>query len=155
MNTPVSFEIAKLLKEKEFNIPQLYFYIDGDISWKVDNTRCRNQIEGEYAAPTIVEVVMWLYEKHGIWIEITMGKDHTGVWFDWDIFSTITPRKDDELGEESVEYEDNPNEKWLNYKTTYNSMIEDERFAIINKESYSSPTEAYEAAIEYTLKNLL
>ena len=73
MNTPVSFEIAKVLKEKGFNIPQLYFYIDGDISWKVDNTRCRNQIEGEYAAPTIAEVVMWLYEKHGIWINCNIA----------------------------------------------------------------------------------
>ena len=70
MNTPVSFEIAKLLKEKGFNIPQLYFYIDGDISWKVDNTRCRNQIEGEYAAPTIVEVVYWIYSKYDIWISL-------------------------------------------------------------------------------------
>ena len=79
MNTPVSFEIAKLLKEKGFNIPQLYFYIDGDISWKVDNTRCRNQIEGEYAAPTITEVVMWLYEKHRIWTVVNVNI--MGSWY--------------------------------------------------------------------------
>ncbi len=164
MKTPVSFEIAKLLKKKGFDIPCWSYYSSLNLytfeltDWNnhtIGDTSMHKRNAGYYSAPTIVEVVMWLYEKHGIWIEITMGKDHTGVWFDWDIFSTITPRKDDELGEESVEYEDNPNEKWLNYKTTYNSMIEDERFAIINKESYSSPTEAYEAAIEYTLKNLL
>lgn len=70
MTTPVTFEIAKLLKEKGFDLPQLYFYIGGEISWKVDNTRCRNKIEGEYSAPTIAEVVMWLYEKYKLFITL-------------------------------------------------------------------------------------
>ena len=116
MNTPVSFEIAKVLKEKGFNIPQLYFYIDGDISWKVDNTRCRNQIEGEYAAPTITEVVMWLYEKHGIWITVTSISQES-----WQCHMC---RKGDSLGK---------------------CYLED----------FYTPTEAYESAIEYTLKNLI
>lgn len=127
MNTPVSPELDKLLLEKDIPMP---------------------------VNPTISDVVMWLYKNRGIWIELTMGKDHTGIWFDWDIFSTILPRKDDELGEEGVEYEDDPNEKWLNYKTTYNSMI-NERFVLIEKENYQSPTESYEAAINYTLNNLI
>jgi len=180
MNTPVSFPIAKLLEEKGFDksTEANWWILAKDHSENynkklpVDESKIffaensyelelKTQIDEEtehnvyhvLGAPTIAEVVMWLYEKHGVWIELTMGKDHTGVWFDWDIFSTITPRKDDILGEEGVEYEDDPNEKWLNYDTTYSSMI-DERFATMDKESCSSPTEAYEAAIEYILKNL-
>jgi hypothetical protein len=122
MDTPINFELAKLLKEKGFNIPQLYFYIDGDISWKVDNTRCRNQIEGEYAAPTISEVVMWLYEKHGIWISvIDKNTDQT----EWEF---QTSKKGIGLVFSSGQYP---------------------------PKFYNSPTEAYEAAIEYCLTNLI
>lgn len=167
MNKPVSFELAKLLKEKGCDIP-CRTTVSLQEEGKVYNDHANEVIDWNnfipttnpalekcfISAPTIADVVMWLYEKHGIWIELTMGKDHTGVWFDWDIFSTITPRKDDLLGEEDVEYKDNPNEKWLNYDTTYSSMI-DERFTTMDKESCSSPTKAYEAAIEYTLKNLI
>ena len=120
MTTTVNFETSKLLKEKEFNIPQLYFYIDGDISWKVDNTRCRNQIEGEYAAPTIVEVIMWLYEKHGIWISVEQNIYENK--FDY----LITQRKAN---------------SW--YVKSNDELV------------FNSPTEAYEAAIEFTLKNLI
>ena len=55
MNTPVKFELAKLLKEKGFDIK-----IDYGLS----------QILNNKPAPTIAEVVMWLYEKHGIWIGV-------------------------------------------------------------------------------------
>lgn len=121
MNPPVNFELAKLLKEKEFNIPQLYFYIDGDISWKVDNTRCRNQIEGEYAAPTIAEVVMWLYEKHGIWIKNDVISINRVIKF----YSSYY-KINDGLTQLPIQLDGN----------------------------FNSPTEAYQAAIEYVLKNL-
>lgn len=60
MNTPVSFELSKLLKEKGFNIPY-------------------PNVESSY--PTIVEVVMWLYEKHGIWIDIRYMDEVLGFGF--------------------------------------------------------------------------
>jgi len=62
----ISFETAKLAKEKGFDIPQLYFYIDGEISWKVDNTRCNNRLETEFSAPTQSLLQRWLREKHGV-----------------------------------------------------------------------------------------
>jgi hypothetical protein len=49
MTTPVSFKLAKLLKEKGYNTLQ---------------------VVGDF--PTIAEVVMWLYEEHGIWIEVVL-----------------------------------------------------------------------------------
>ena len=34
-----------------------------------------------YSAPTIAEVVMWLYEKHGVWITVcVIGVDGFGYW---------------------------------------------------------------------------
>lgn len=98
MNIPVSFEIAKLLKEK-----QIIFKTDEYYS---SETEVTSKSYNEYPAPTIAEVVMWLYEKHKFWTEVTT--DINGKF--------CFP--------------------WLEGK-------------------YNSPTEAYSAAIEYTLKNLI
>lgn len=62
----------------------------------------------------IMQVIMWLYEKHGIWISVFSTDDIS--MFSYKISST----------------------QGHNYSPNFNS-----------------PTEAYEAAIEYTLKNLL
>lgn len=120
MNTPVSFEIAKLLKEKGFNLKVINFYdyerlstpfdkqrqVDGLINYNPINW---NSVKNHYtSAPTIAEVVMWLYEKHGIWISLT----HQHNQFFWSFGS---------------------------YQT----------------QDFNSPIEAYEAAIEYTLNNLI
>ncbi len=122
MKTPVSFEIAKLLKEKGFDIPcwsyysslNLYTFELGD--WNnhtIGDTSMHKRNAGYYSAPTIAEVVMWLFDKHGIWI-YTSKPDEQGWVIHWQGL------------------------------TDYPSL-----------QYYSSPTEAYEAAIEYTLKNLL
>lgn len=66
MNIHVNFEIAKLLKENRFN--QI-----GNKLWHFNGSDCiemvnKNSENFGFSAPTIAEVVMWLYEKHGIWI---------------------------------------------------------------------------------------
>lgn len=133
MNTPVSFPIAKLLKEKGFERNVGYskpYYnhlgeLNGDVTEYV-----RAQIHDEDTTPfettpvpTIAEVVMWLYEKHGIWI----FSDRTNKWF-WTI---------EKPNSEYIHQEDLP----LTEKSIYNG--------------FDSPTEAYEAAIKYTLNNLI
>ena len=80
MNTHVDFELAKLLKEKGF---------DKKVIGRYSEKHWNNAFEiGKYFvsnypindsciyAPTIAEVVMWLYEKHGIWIYVYQWKDH-------------------------------------------------------------------------------
>ena len=116
MNKEVNFELAKLLKEKGF--PQLntglYYTKDKEhclVGWGF-NDRTEESF-AQYSAPTIAEVVMWLYEKHGIWIYVS-GPDKNGWVIHWQ-------------GLES-----------------YPTLMYP-----------SSPTEAYEFAIEYTLKNLI
>ena len=145
MNTPVKFEIAKLLKEKGFDMLTKKYYehaltsqIDeetndyvGTFGWKKGETNIQSynfinnhpnvdlSNENWYmcSAPTIAEVVVWLYEKHNIWISVDPENDKD-TWF-----HTISYNKSETI--------------FGNYNT------------------YNSPTEAYEAAIEYTLNNLL
>ena len=127
MNTPVNFELAKLLKEKGFDVPIEHYY-NAEGIWepnpKWDRKLRRNKngkkenfldYEDCISAPTITEAVMWLYEKHGIWVNIGFSGDES-------CYLMVTNK----IGEI----------KW-------------------NEKGFKSPTEAYEAAIEYTLKNLI
>lgn len=69
MNTPVSFETAKLLKEKGYDEYCNQKYI-AQCLWQKPNSREKyknseiHKNSNDVSAPTIAEVVMWLYEKH-------------------------------------------------------------------------------------------
>ena len=137
MNKEVNFEIAKLLQEKGFDepcshaykeveSPVLYIHRDKKYNnsfkkeWQDSvrkNSHMDNAVIKRYSAPTISEVVMWLYEKHGIWIYVQR---------DWDVG------------------------KCLGFEA-----IIDDNDGSINTETFNSTTEAYEAAIKYTLENLI
>ena len=126
MNKPVNFEIAKLLKEKGFdsknpiaeywNIEEKQWLIE---PWEDEYDSLHHEDSPDdfvflCSAPTLAEVVMWLYEKHKIWI-------HCEICFDGNSFiPKIT-------------------------KVVENLYPFDTQF--------KSPTEAYEAAIKYTLEN--
>ena len=125
MNTPVSFELAKLLKEKEYKdknmlgtvrLSEPEFYDPNGIIHNIKDIFEEKdyKIEDCFNAPTIAEVVMWLYEKHWIWIGVEASDDFT-------MFCFRVRKK--EVSRLSFDY--------------------------------NSPTEAYEAAIKYTSKNLL
>ena len=127
MNTPVSFEIAKLLRGKGFSEKTLQAYVYRGIEHQDSSYKgwlTKDKLLCDISAPTITEVVMWLYEKYGIWIVVstTISKQF--------IYKCI-----DMSGETSKR----------NYPTC------------VSKDGtyYNSPTEAYEAAIIYTLKNLI
>jgi hypothetical protein len=71
MNIHVYFEIAKLLKEKGFTKgfdggQKFYYPLTKELT---ENHRGDN-----YPAPTIAEVVMWLYEKHGVWVDVSLNQ---------------------------------------------------------------------------------
>ena len=133
MTTPVSFEIAKSLKEKGFDYHLLYNdfanyydYFDRSVQGRLhvsDFPENKFPDENKWTpVPYIHQVVMWLYEKHGIWI-------------------SAIPYNDEELSQTLWE------NKTIHISDDYNDFS-DYTF-------YHSPTEAYEAAIEYTLKNLI
>lgn len=145
MNTPVKIEIAKLLKEKGFEEISSNFYTNPRCKmfgidehgryYPIKNKAKSLWISGNaatldskhvYYAPTIAEVVMWLYEKHGIWI-------------------VINPHKgEDDLGKPFMEFDP---EVW---SFTNKCILHNTKLLYFN-----SPEEAYEAAIEYTLNNLI
>lgn len=66
MNTIVSFETAKLLKEKGFNNVTLSGY--NKVTNKPINMYNINSQNILISAPTIAEVVMWCFNIHKIWI---------------------------------------------------------------------------------------
>lgn len=137
MNTLVSFFIAKLLKNKGFDIPTEYCYLpDGSMQFssgdegdydKYDHNQWDN-----YSAPTISEVVMWLYEKHGIWIGVDLTDNTKEFYFQ----PTI----------------------WVTKERVYDDfeMLDQAKYICKWKEwEFNSPNEAYQTAIEYTLNNLI
>ena len=81
MNTLVNIELARLLKEKGFNSPTCSYRqksaVIGDETILPLVTRkgafdWNNYPSGVpfYSIPTIEQVVMWLHEKHGIYVEL-------------------------------------------------------------------------------------
>ena len=98
MNKPINFELAKLLKEKGFHEITLQCYrtiehTDDRLKWWKVGTlnepiycKLADHNDGYYgicSAPTIAEVVMWLYEKYGVWVVVNphKGKDDSGKPF--------------------------------------------------------------------------
>lgn len=117
MTTHVKFKLAKLLKEKGFDIKCENFYNKGSGFKLQSDPIIRTGKDIFYEAPTIAEVVMWLYEKHRIWI-------------------SVQPR----------------NEEFWRYDI-YTEKVQSTRCYKLAQ--HKSPTEAYEAAIEYCLNNLI
>jgi hypothetical protein len=122
LNTPIKFEIAKLLKEKGINIYSEYRYTDFNGIERLE----KDVSEIFPYAPTIAEVVMWLYEKHRIWVWVIPFETNTQYYCQ--SFYKIGQ------GEEEI---------ILTGKHNHTPS------------AFDSITEAYEAAITYTLNNLI
>lgn len=126
MTTPVTFELAKLLKEKGFDsATNTHYWLEDELNPEVVYSKTPRQgffkeYGGSLLAPTTSEVVMWLYEKHDIWVVVNV--DIQNRWY-FELFNLKDKRNAEILTDD---------EYWFN-----------------------SPTEAYEAAIEYTLNNLI
>lgn len=137
MNKPVNFELAKLLKKKEFPQPKTTFEAQKlglEFNWYNEDGiyNANFKLDTTIQAPTIADVVMWLYEIYDIWIQTPFSHNDIKP-FCWVISKTLR-----NISEE----EENKN-CWL-------SGIDND-----NTQGYDSPTEAAESAIEYTLNNLI
>lgn len=123
MNTNVNFETAKLLKEKGFDKKtNLIYNTEGELSNIHFWVFC--------SAPTIAEVVMWLYEKHGIWVIV-----------DCDCYGELW------YARLSVASKEN----WDDLDKRHEIISAVRKFP----NEHKLPTEAYEAAITYTLNKLI
>lgn len=81
MNTPVDFTTAKLLREKGFSEKTLQAYVHRGIEHQDPSYKgilTKDKLLCDISAPTIAEVVMWLYEKYGVWVCIDKAEG-----FDW------------------------------------------------------------------------
>lgn len=80
-----SFEIAKLLKEKKFDIPSLRWYDkDGNVVAKLTTPKTPLDYfkdEYYYLCPTHQMAMAWLREKHNIHIEIEAYPHEDGCFY--------------------------------------------------------------------------
>ena len=134
MNTPVSFELALTLKEKGFDKPVIKSYrisVNPERGLPTEPITDENtyfpNVKESIPAPTIAEVVMWLYDNYKIWITVyTMDK--------WSANG-------------------NDREQLFDYslKQMKLGLIDIPK----KPEEFNSPTESYEKAIKYALNNLI
>lgn len=146
LSKEVSFPIAKLLQEKEISIRSKFFYTenfglcslseDGEFLYIYCHPEtnkfevfydCNGTFEEgvRYFAPTVGEVVDWIYENHEVWINVNItryGKFYCNI---------ILKEKCKDLK--------NP------FTWEFMNQLND----------FNSPTEAYESAFEYFLNNLI
>jgi hypothetical protein len=139
MNKPISYPLAKLLKEKGFDEPTIDQYYLSNGIYKLKEIKegvfSNSELEkdGEnyggsnpnfwISAPILMDVVMWLYEKHGIWIMVNNWKEHV------------------------LDDDDNILEKTHLFTWFITGEAEERTF--------NSPIEAYEAGIKYCLEKFI
>jgi hypothetical protein len=146
LSKPISFEIAKLLKEKGYSWECEEFYKKGKYDkqfylttgteydsdknciwdWNLSGGKSgmlskiipypNENTAVYYSAPTIAEVIDWIYQKYDIW-----------VWV----------------------------ERYSTLFRPYAEEINNERFGKLEGHKYDSPTKSYEAIIEYILTEIL
>ena len=124
----VSFETAKLLKEKGFHeVCKCQYGRHGDIGWTPSN----NGNVTTFARPTLQMAMKWLREVHHLYIDVGFGNDYKGEFlYMGDIY---------DLTKEAI-------------NAKYKPIIEADDYLSDNPKTYE---EACEAAIKYCLDNLI
>ena len=117
MNTPVSFDVKMLLIEKGMPLHHTVKYAD-------DHKTIKEFIIHD--KPTIADVVMWIFEKHHIWIRVS---SMDGKVFFFDI--------------------------WCYGKEPNTALTKEAQIIMDDGVDFKSPMAAYIDAIQYTLKNLI
>lgn len=125
----VSFEIAKLLKEKGFDEFCYYYYMENGslklTNWNKEHNFC--------PCPTLQTTLKWLREKHNLYIVAQPNPSNPLFWIN------IYKLKNDE---------------WVPVESPDTSMVHTPVETIFDK-NFVTPEEACEAAIRYCLENLI
>lgn len=130
----VSYEVAKLLKEKGFNEPCYGVYYEFKTTTEFELltnpiTYQRTNADNVYYAPTQALVMRWLRETHGLYFEFTPYVKEHNVMYDYVVLKQVYAHPILFDGELEVKYNEDSKEH------TYE--------------------EACEAAIKYCLENLI
>lgn len=123
-----SFEIAKLLKKKGFDIPCYGRYSVRSQEFHLDTTRpCNNGGISQYSAPTLQMAMRWLREEYNIFINID-----------------VIPYTTSTMEQRYYFYKIYKNRRPINFPP----QKEDLQF-------YDTPEETIEAGIKFSLENLI
>ncbi len=132
-----SFEVAKLLKEKGFNVPCIGKYSIRSKEFHLDCTRlCNNSGLFVCAAPTNQMAIDWLREKHQLHISVDVRP--------------IYGKVKDEKGRNTCDllyWHYMASGEWMNNK--YNPQ---QKAFVVSEKSHK---EAVEAALKYSLEKLI
>ena len=113
----ISFEVAKLLKEKGFDEPvNCFYFINGTFT---NNAFCtKNSYTRHYAAPTLQMAMKWLREVYDLHIDVFIGITEDNSYTYWTYF--ITDLKGNMI---FSAYGDDIDFKGENYEQTIESAI--------------------------------
>lgn len=140
MNKLVSYSVAKLLKSKGFNEPCRFVHDNWNniIDWiengEGEHRNSQKNSSIYYSAPTIAEVVMWLYEKHNIWINVYYNNSFKKWNYNYNNINWSKEEIDKKFKKDTDEILNNI----FNTGLMFNTLLE-----------------AYESAIEDCLNNLI
>ena len=87
----VSFETAKLAKEKGFDIPTRYGFSERRSLVRVDTSDNWNQDKELYSRPTQSLLARWLREKKRIYIEVILASFYSDALFRLCIYNMNEP----------------------------------------------------------------
>ena len=76
MTEPITPSLARLLKEKGYD-KVCYGLRDENGMYPHNYFRNSKEDTWNFAAPTIAEVVMWIYERHSLWVSVGNEIDET------------------------------------------------------------------------------
>lgn len=80
---PVDYPTAKILEDKGYDkISQNFWHFNGSDCIEMPN---KNSENFGFSAPTIGEVLEWLYENYGIWISVSHKRHSENKHFAYNI----------------------------------------------------------------------
>lgn len=85
----ISFETAKLLKEKGFDIPTEKFYNKRGTSWFCASAYDWNYAGEEYSRPTLQMAMKYLREVHSLYIDIVTSFSQNGICYTFSCSNTM------------------------------------------------------------------
>ena len=96
----VSFEVARLLKDKGFDQNCATYYLDGQV-WRHYHGEVIPKDKQIYAAPTQAMAIRWLREVHNFHVDSSIYTDtdgdseheYTYTYWDWLIFNSESGRR--------------------------------------------------------------
>ena len=141
----VSYEIAKLLKEKGFKCATLHYYYDkdGDLLFSAWNIGAG---KNEFVAPTFQMVMKWLREVHSILVVIDYNYECTSKSYCYKIYCLGKNGKPKKFPVEGVAYDDEGN--------ATRDIIYYRDFQLSDSE-YATYEQAVDGALYYCLEYLV